>query len=217
MSGEGLRETAETPRLLLASASPRRRELLALLGVRFTVVVSRFAEETLSHLTDPVEYVRRAAESKALEVARRRPGCLVLGVDTDVVAPDGSILGKPRDAADAHRLLRSLSGQTHSVYSGVALLQSDNDGTIVRQMVRVEETRVTFGDLSDTAIAAYVATGEPMDKAGGYGIQGGAMAFVTRLEGDLSNVIGLPLWAVGEMLEAFGVPLWKPQKPAADV
>jgi septum formation protein len=202
---------------LLASASPRRRELLALLGVRYTVAVSRFAEETLAHLTDPVEYVSRAAESKAAEVARRRHGCFVLGVDTDVVAPDGTILGKPRDAADAHRLLRSLSGRTHHVYSGVALLQSGEEGEILRRIVRVEETRVTFGALSDDAIAAYVATGEPMDKAGGYGIQGGAMAFVTRVEGDLSNVIGLPLWTVSEMLASFDITLWKPQEPAVDV
>ena len=210
-------QNGETPRLLLASASPRRRELLALLGVQYTVVVSRFAEETLAHLTDPVEYVRTAAESKAEEVAHRHPGCLVLGVDTDVVAPDGTVLGKPKDAADARRLLRLLSGRTHSVYSGVALLQSDETGTVLRSDVRVEETRVTFADLPDAAIAAYVATGEPMDKAGAYGIQGGAMAFVTRLEGDLSNVIGLPLWTVGQMLTGFDVPLWKPVEPAADV
>ncbi len=207
----------EMPRLLLASASPRRRELLALLHVRYSVVVSQFPEETLAHLTDPVEYVRRAAECKAEEVARRHPGCFVLGVDTDVVAPDGTILGKPGDAADAHRLLRSLSGNTHSVYSGVALLQTDTEGAIVRREVRVEETRVTFANLPDAAIAAYVATGEPMDKAGAYGIQGGAMAFVTRLEGDLSNVIGLPLWTVGEMLTSFGVLLWKPGESLADV
>lgn len=218
MSDSHLTEgNGETPRLLLASASPRRRELLALLGVRYDVVVSRFDEETLSYLTDPVEYVRSAAESKAEEVSRRYPGCFVLGVDTDVVAPDGAILGKPEDAADARRLLRLLSGQTHRVYSGVALLSSDGRGAIVRRDVRVEETRVTFADLPDAAINAYVATGEPMDKAGAYGIQGGAMAFVTRLEGDLSNVIGLPLWTVGQMLAACGVPLWNPAETAADV
>lgn len=211
------RLVGKTPCLLLASASPRRRELLALLGVSYTVVVSRFAEETLAHLTDPIEYVRRAAESKAEEVARRHPGCFVLGVDTDVVAPDGTILGKPRDSADAHRILRLLSGNTHSVCSGVALLQTGAGGAIVRRDVRVEETRVTFADLPSDAIAAYVATGEPMDKAGAYGIQGGAMAFVTRLEGDPSNVIGLPLWTVGEMLTAFGVPLWKSGENLGDV
>jgi len=194
-------------RLLLASASPRRRELLALLGVRFTVVRSRFDENQLAHLTDPVEYVRRAAEEKAAEVARRRAG-LVLGADTDVVAPDGTILGKPRDDADAARMLGALSGKTHRVYSGVALLRSDGS-EILRRDVRVVETAVTFGALSEAAIRAYVATGEPRDKAGAYAVQGGALAFLTRIEGDLSSVIGLPLWTVAEMLAAAGMPLWR--------
>jgi septum formation protein len=196
------------PPLLLASASPRRRELLARLGVRFVVVVSRFDEGTLAGITDPVGYVRRAAASKAEEVARRRPGSLVLGVDTDVVSPDGHILGKPASPEDAHRMLRSLSGRTHSVFSGVALACMEGD-TLCVQEERVQETRVTFGRLSDAAISAYVASGEPADKAGGYGIQGGAMAFVTRIDGDPSNVIGLPLWTVGEMLASVGVPLWQ--------
>jgi septum formation protein len=195
------------PRLLLASASPRRRELLALLGVRFTVVVSRFDEDSLRHLADPVEYVRAAALGKAEEVASRRAG-ITLGCDTDVVSPDGVILGKPTDADDAKRLLRSLSGKTHSVYSGVALLESPEPGTVTRRDVRVVETRVTFDNLSDAAIAAYVATGDPMDKAGAYGIQSGALGFVSRLDGDLSNVIGLPLPTLRGMLEEFGVPLY---------
>lgn len=206
--------SAPTParRLLLASASPRRRELLALLGVRFTVVQSRFDEATLAHLTDPVAYVRRAAESKAEEVARRRAG-IILGVDTDVVAPDGAILGKPQDDEDAVRMLKRLSGRTHTVHSGVALLESKN-GVITRRDVRVVETKVTFADLPDAALRAYVATGEPRDKAGAYGIQGGAMAFVTHLDGDLSNVIGLPLWPVAEMLAAFDVSLFfEPVRP----
>lgn len=195
------------PRLLLASASPRRRELLALLGVRFTVIVSRFDEDSLKHLTDPVEYVRAAALGKAEEVASRRAG-ITLGCDTDVVSPDGAILGKPTDADDARQLLRSLSGKTHSVYSGVALLESLEPGVVTRRNVRVVETRVTFDRLSDAAIDAYVATGDPMDKAGAYGIQSGALGFVTRLDGDLSNVIGLPLPTLRGMLEEFGVPLY---------
>ncbi len=201
-------------RLLLASASPRRRELLARLGVRFTVVASRFDENSLASITDPEEYVRRAAAGKAAEVARRRTG-IILGVDTDVVAPDGAILGKPADASEARDLLRRLSGQTHTVYSGLVLLEAgDNENQrILRSETRVVATRVTFADLPDAAIDAYVATGEPFDKAGAYAIQGGAMPFVTRVDGDLSNVIGLPLWTVGEMLAAFGVPLWNP--PAA--
>ncbi len=197
-------DTNATPRLLLASASPRRRELLALLGVRFAVVVSRFDEDSLKHLTDPVEYVRAAALGKAEEVASRHAG-ITLGCDTDVVSPDGVILGKPTDADDAKRLLRSLSGKTHSVYSAVALLQSEDNGAVTRRDVRVVETRVTFDRLSDAAINAYVATGDPLDKAGAYGIQSGALAFVSRVDGDLSSVIGLPLPTLREMLEDFGV------------
>lgn len=198
----------ETPRLYLASASPRRRELLGLLGVNFTVVVSRFNESTLSHLTDPVEYVISAAESKAAEVAKRRSG-IILGVDTDVVAPDGTIMGKPSDPEDAKRILRSLSGQTHRVFSGIAVLKSDTEGKILQRATRVVETSVTFADLPEEAIASYVATGEPMDKAGAYGIQGPAMAFITRIEGDHTNVIGLPLWPTAQLLREFGIALWK--------
>lgn len=205
---------AEPKRLLLASASPRRRQLLRLLGVRFTVAASRFDENTLAHLANPAEYVGRAAEEKAGEVARRRAGW-ILGADTDVVAPDGTILGKPRDDADAHRMLRALSGDTHRVLSGVALLESSGDA-VLRRDVRVVETRITFGALDDAAIGAYVATGEGRDKAGAYGIQGGALGFVTRIDGDLSNVIGLPLWTVGEMLASFGVPLWSHAPGTAD-
>jgi len=195
-------------RLLLASVSPRRRELLARLGVRFTVVASRFDEASLAHVADPEEYVRRAAAGKAEEVAKRRAG-LILGVDTDVVAPDGTVLGKPADAADAGRMLRSLSGKTHTVYSAVALLESDGRGGVARRAERLVATRVTFAELSDTAIDAYVATGEPRDKAGAYAVQGRAMPFVTRLDGDPSNVIGLPLATVAAMLEGFGVALWR--------
>jgi len=198
------------PPLWLASASPRRRELLAWLGVRYTVVTSRFNEASLAHLADPGEYVRAAAEGKACEVANRRAG-VILGVDTDVFAPDGTILGKPADPADARRLLRLLSGATHTVYSGVAVVESDGAGKILRRDTRVVETRVTFADLPDAAIDAYVATGDPLDKAGAYGIQSGGMAFVTRIDGDFSNVVGLPLWTVGEMLSGFGVRLWRPE------
>jgi septum formation protein len=194
------------PRLLLASASPRRRELLSLLRVPFTVVVSRFDEERLAHITDEREYVRQAAESKAREVATRRVGW-ILGVDTDVVAPDGTILGKPASADQAKQMLRSLSGKTHRVLSGVALLDA-RGGSILREETQIVETAVTFGDLPDAAIEAYVATGEPMDKAGAYAIQGGAMPFVTRIDGDPSNVIGLPLWTVAEMLASFGIEVW---------
>ena len=189
--------------LYLASASPRRRELLALLGAKFTVVVSRFDEDTLKHLSDPAAYVREAARSKAREVATRYAG-VILGCDTDVAAPDGTILGKPTDAADAVRMLQALSGHTHHVYSAVALIESDGN-TVTREAVRVVETAVTFAEIPDAEIVAYVATGDPLDKAGAYGIQSGGMAFASRIEGDLSSVIGLPLSTVRELLTAFGV------------
>lgn len=198
-------------RLLLASASPRRRDLLRRLGVRFTVVVSRFDEASLSHVSDAEEYVRRAADGKADEVAARRDG-LILGVDTDVVAPDGRILGKPSDADEARQMLRALSGKTHTVYSGVTLVEASG-GRVLRRDSRLVATRVRMAELPDRAIDAYVATGEPLDKAGGYGMQGGALAFVTHIDGDPSSVIGLPLWTVATLLDAFGVPLWNDASP----
>ena len=193
--------------LLLASASPRRRELLGLIGVRFVVVVSRFDESALlSEATDPVSYVQAAARGKAEDVAVRRAG-VVLGVDTDVVGPEGRILGKPANADEAKKMLRSLSGRTHSVYSGIALLRSEAGRVVQREEVIVE-TRVTFAELPQSAIEAYVATGEPIDKAGAYAIQGGALPFVSKIEGDLASVIGLPLAALCTMLPRFGVALW---------
>ena len=195
--------------VVLASASPRRRELLETLGVDFTGSVSRFDESTLSLVADAAAYVCDAAEAKAQEVASRRSGW-ILGVDTDVVAPDGAILGKPVDSEAARRMLRSLRGRSHTVYSGVALLAtSDIDDGITYRDVRVVSTRVTFSMIPDAAIDAYVATGAPLDKAGGYGIQERALAFISRIEGDPSNVIGLPLSTVAEMLMDAGVPLWR--------
>nr|WP_281380267.1 Maf family protein [Armatimonas rosea] len=192
----------------MASASPRRRQLLALLGVEFIVQVSQFDEDSLAYLTDGQEYVQQAALGKAHDIAQRHAGW-VLGVDTDVVAPDGTILGKPADNAEATAMLRSLSGKTHTVYSGIALLTVAEPGKIVAQETCVVATRVTMASLPDEAIAAYVATGEPLDKAGGYGIQGGAMPFVTHIDGDPSNVIGLPLWSVATLLSQANIPLWQ--------
>lgn len=174
--------------------------------MRFVVVVSRFDEDQLSHLTDPIEYVQAAARGKAEEVASRREG-VILGVDTDVVAPDGRILGKPGTPEEAADMLRSLSGRTHRVCSGLALLRA-REGQVVQREEIVMETSVSFAELPEAAVAAYVATGEPMDKAGGYAIQGGAMPFVRRIEGDPSSVIGLPLAPLAEMLPRFGIAVW---------
>lgn len=176
--------------------------------MRFSVVVSQFDEDSLKHLTDPADYVQRAAEGKAYEVARRRAG-VILGVDTDVVGPDGRVLGKPKDAVDAHKMLAYLSGQTHSVFTAVTLVESEGKtGGIVHQETHLVHTRVTFAALTDEAIGAYVATGDPLDKAGSYGFQGAALAFIARIDGDPSSVIGLPLAPVADLLRSRGVPLW---------
>jgi len=195
--------------LVLASASPRRRQLLAQAGYTFEVRPAHIPEEPLPG-EEPVRYVTRLAREKAQAVfdgisADRAgaPGAAaidleslaVLGADTTVTL-DGHILGKPEDAADAARMLRSLSGRSHLVVTGVAL--------VTRSAVEVaaEVTAVQFLTLSDEEIAAYVATGEPMDKAGAYGIQGLAAKWIPRVEGCYFNVMGLPLALVAAMLES---------------
>lgn len=174
-------------KLLLASASPRRRELLAPV-CPFEVEISRFEEVDKGSAE---EVVLSNARGKALEVLGRFPDCRVLGADT-AVALDGMILGKPKDAADAERMLRSLSGKTHSVFTGVCL--ADKSG--VKE--RVVETKVLFKELSKKTIKSYVLSGAPLDKAGAYGIQDGVV--VKSYEGSYTNVMGLPMETVKEML-----------------
>lgn len=179
--------------LVLASASPRRRGLLAHLGLTFDVVATD-ADETWPDLPPGP-----AAEDVALRKARAidRPAALVVAADT-VVVLDGEILGKPADDAEASATLRRLSGRTHTVVTGIALA---HDG---RTTTAHEQTRVTFADLTDAEIAAYVATGSSLDKAGSYGIQDEGGAFlVQRIEGDYFNVIGLPLRRLYDTLHAF--------------
>ena len=194
--------------LVLASASPRRRELLAQAGYTFEVRPAHIPEDPLPG-EEPIAYVVRLAREKAEAVYRQLTGrdggtaakagegngLAVLGADTTVVV-DGEILAKPEDAADAARMLQKLSGRTHRVITGVALATSD--GT----EVAAEVTAVRFVALADEEIAAYVATGEPMDKAGAYAIQGGAAKWIPRIEGCYFNVVGLPLALVTAMLEA---------------
>ncbi len=176
------------PPLVLASTSPRRRELLGLLGLPFEVIGSRYDESQLSPAgLSPDSYVTQLARGKASEVAGRvAPNTLVLGADTTVVL-DGAFLNKPADAADACRMLRRLSGRTHAVYTGLCLI---HDQTVLSNFA---VTEVTFSSLTDAVISAYVATGEPLDKAGAYGIQGTALSFIPSIHGDYFNVIGLPL------------------------
>lgn len=172
--------------LILASGSPRRKELLARTGRTFRVVVSN-ADEIAPKDMAPIDVAMHNARAKALAVASGQPACAtVIGADTIVVL-DGRIFGKPVDERDARRMLRELSGKTHQVITGVALARAGQCETFA------EITDVCFRELSDEEIAAYVASGEPLDKAGAYGIQGAAGAFVDHIEGDYDNVVGLPV------------------------
>ncbi len=181
--------------LILASASPRRRELLTQAGFTFEVRAAHLNEDPRPE-EDPIAYVTRLAREKAQAVfdAAGNAEAAVLGADTTVTL-DNHMLGKPEDAADAARMLRLLSGRTHRVITGVAVV------TTRRVEVAAEVTGVSFLTLSDEEIAAYVATGEPMDKAGAYGIQGRAARWIPRVEGCYFNVVGLPLALVTTMLE----------------
>jgi septum formation protein len=186
--------------LILASASPRRRELLAQAGFSFKVHPAHVPENPNPN-EGPIAYVTRLAREKAEAVFAQLTANLettanlaVLGADTTVTI-DNHILGKPEDPADAARMLRLLSGRTHLVITGVAVVTAE------RTEVAAEVTGVKFLTLSDEEIAAYVATGEPMDKAGAYAIQGRAARWIPRIEGDYFNVVGLPLALVSTVVE----------------
>ena len=178
--------------LTLASGSPRRRQLLEMLGIPVRVVPSNIPE-VRRPVETPMDYVERLAREKALSV----PGNLVLGADTTVVVRD-EVLEKPIDAADALRMLRKLQGRTHQVVTSVALVADET----VHQATDV--TNVTFRRVDESFLESYVMTGEPMDKAGAYGIQGYGAALVERIEGDFFSVMGLPLRLVLELLEQAG-------------
>jgi len=185
--------------LILASASPRRRELLARFGVPFATDPAGGPEVPPAG-ADARETVAALSAGKASLCAARHPGDLIIGADT-VVELGGTILGKPRDEEDAFSMLRALSGNMHRVWTGVTLAR---DSELI---TGVEMTSVFFRPLSDREIRAYIASGEPMDKAGAYGIQGLASLFVERIDGDYFNVVGLPLCRLGQMLETMGVTL----------
>jgi septum formation protein len=192
--------TLENVKLILASASPRRRELLAQVGLKFTVAAANLNEALLPDEA-AAAYVRRLAEEKAVAVwnahkAEDTPEdpLIVLGADTCVVS-DGHILGKPTNTADARRMLELLSGRTHAVLTGLAAVSA-------RKTVRdVEVTQVTFNELTDRDIAQYIASGEPLDKAGAYAIQGHAARWIPRIEGCYFNVVGLPIARTVALLE----------------
>ncbi|MBI3797465.1 MAG: septum formation inhibitor Maf [Deltaproteobacteria bacterium] len=188
-----------TPHLILASASPRRRELLQRIGVVFVVIPSDTSEAAQpGELAQ--EYALRVASEKAQDVAQRHPGIWVLGADT-IVEIDGEVLGKPRDAADGQRMLSKLSGRTHRVMTAFALL--DGDSRV--RMRQVVTSRVTFKPLSAAQIGEYLATGEPFDKAGAYAVQGVGASLVERVEGSYTNIVGLPMAEVQAALRAVGL------------
>jgi septum formation protein len=180
--------------LVLASQSPRRRELLSILGIPFTVVPSAVVEIPQS-AEDPETYVTRVAREKAMEVASRLSGCIILSADTEV-AIDGDILGKPADRDEAVRMLHRLSGCCHSVYTALCVINQEKG----EMLEGLEKTRVWFDPLSDDEIRDYVRRENVLDKAGAYAIQGYAGIYIPRIEGNYFNVMGLPLPLVHRLL-----------------
>lgn len=186
--------------LILASKSPRRQELLAQMGLTDFEIHPAVGEELAEPGLTPPELVQALALHKAREVAEKfaQPDDLIIGADTIVVL-DGQVLGKPHNEAHALEMLTALAGREHHVYTGVAVLQDS------RELAQVEDTAVWFRDASEAELNRYIATGEPMDKAGAYGIQGRGGLLVSRIEGDYTNVVGLPIVRLASMLAQFGV------------
>lgn len=182
-------------KIILASASPRRKELLETAGAEFEIIVAD-VDETVPEGTKPEDAAVMTAEKKAVAVAENHKDSIVIGADTIVVA-DGRILGKPADKADACRMLSMLSGVEHKVITGVCLARGD------KKITFAQVSKVKFYDLTDEEINAYVETGEPMDKAGAYGIQGKGCVLVEKIEGDYFNIVGLPVARVMKELSRF--------------
>ena len=185
-------------RIILASQSPRRRELLERMGLSPFDVIPARGEERADPALSPARLVEVLSRQKAAEVAAARPEALVIAADT-VVSIDGLVLGKPRSGAEAARMLARLSGREHTVYTGVTVRLGDRADT------GHEAAAVRFRPLSEADIAHYVATGEPMDKAGAYGIQGYGAMLVEGIDGDYYNVMGLPVCRLARMLAGFGL------------
>ena len=196
-------------RIILASQSPRRRQLLGQIGVRDFEILVPEADESYDPSLPPEEIVSSICRKKA-EAARRLaddPRALIVAADT-MVFLGGLRLGKPRDQVDAYTMLSALSGRTHQVCTGVTVCRGE------RVETRAETTAVTFRELTQDEIWGYIRTGDPMDKAGAYGVQGKAALFVSGIRGDYFNVMGLPLCLLGRMLEEFGVELFSSEEEA---
>lgn len=182
-------------KIVLASASPRRQELLAKITPEFTVCAADFDESAVCEPT-PALLVEALASGKCRAVAAQFPDALVIGCDT-AVDVGGTVFGKPKTREDAFRMLRTLSGRTHLVHTGVCLREGE------RSALFHETTHVTFQPLTDAEIDAYIATGDPFDKAGAYGVQNGACKFITRIEGCFFNVMGLPVARLYQALKTW--------------
>ena len=192
-------EKFELPQLILASASPRRSEILTAVGWKFEKRVADLDETELEN-ENPADYVLRLAREKALAVAATVENNLILGADTTVVV-ENEIIGKPKDFADAARMLRKLSGRWHEVLTGVALVKKEAGEIEIR--ADFERTRVKFCNLTESEINYLVENGAPLDKAGAYAVQGVAALFIERIEGDYWNVVGLPVGLVYRLLRQF--------------
>jgi nucleoside triphosphate pyrophosphatase len=185
-------------RIVLASASPRRADLLTAIGVGFELAPSNILERP--HPDEaPADYIMRLARAKVIEVARRREAGLVIGADTIVVL-DGRLMGKPEDESDAERMLKMLSGKWHAVMTGVSLY----DVSTKREVADYDKTLVKFAALTEKEIDWYVKTGEPMDKAGAYAIQGRGAMFIDEIAGNYHNVVGLPIPLVYRLAKRLG-------------
>lgn len=185
-------------KIILASASPRRKELLEQIGLTFTVMPSQAEEVITKEL--PSEVVEELSMQKAREVAAKVGEGIVIGSDT-VVCQNGQIMGKPADREDARRMLRSLQGNTHSVFTGVTVLVKEKEKTICHTFSK--ETRVHVYPMTEEETEKYLDTGEPMDKAGAYGIQGRFAAWIEAIEGDYNTVVGLPVSALWQVLKEY--------------
>jgi septum formation protein len=189
-------------KIILASASPRRKELLESMGLKFDIIPSQI-EEIIDDKNFSTELIENLAEEKAADVAKNTDfPAIIIGSDT-VVVINNNVLGKPKDEKDAFNMLKMLSGKTHQVISGIAIIDTESNKTIKDSVT----SNVTFKELSEKEINAYIATKEPMDKAGAYAIQGLAGMFVKEIKGCYSNIVGISVFKLAEMLNELGVEI----------
>jgi septum formation protein len=189
-------------KIILASRSPRRKQLLEQIGLKFEIDPSDY-EEDISLKMEPKKLVEYLSLGKATDVAKRHKDAVIISADT-IVALDGEIFGKPKTSERAKYMLQKMSGRAHSVLTGFTIIDTETK----KQISKSVETKVYFKNLSEKEIDAYIATGEPLDKGGGYAIQGLAALFIEKIEGDYFNIVGLPIFPLTEELKNFGVSVF---------